>query len=191
MEILYTFALFTGMREGEVLGLTWSRVDFADGSILIDRQLQKEKKAGGEFRLVSLKKDRPRRITPAPWVMELLQEEKARQAANREKAGSLWENKLDLCFTNEIGRYHIPQTLVRNYKKIVAKIGRPNLRFHDLRHSYAVASLQSGDDIKTLQENLGHATAAFTLNIYAHVTASMNRASATRMQAYIDTVKSQ
>ena len=69
--------------------------------------------------------------------------------------------------------------------KIVAKIGRPNLRFHDLRHSYAVASIQSGDDNKTLQENLGHETAAFTLNTYAHVTSSMNRASANRMQAYI------
>lgn len=120
--------------------------------------------------------------------MELLQEQKKRQLAQHEVAGSLWQNKWGLCFTNEVGRYHIPQTLVRNYKKIVAAIGRPELRFHDLRHSYAVASLQSGDDIKTLQGNLGHATAAFTLDIYAHVTNQMNKASSERMQAYINDI---
>lgn len=121
--------------------------------------------------------------------MELLQEQKKRQLAQHEVAGSLWQNKWGLCFTNEVGRYHIPQTLVRNYKKIVAAIGRPELRFHDLRHSYAVASIESGDDIKTLQGNLGHATAAFTLDIYAHMTSHMSRASANRMQAYIDAVR--
>ena len=58
----------------------------------------------------------------------------------------------------------------------------------ELRHSYAVAALRSGDDIKTVQETLGHATAAFTLDIYAHVTAQMREASAARMDAYIKSV---
>ncbi len=60
--------------------------------------------------------------------------------------------------------------------------------FHDLRHSYAVTALRSGDDIKTVQENLGHHTAAFTLDVYAHVTAQMKTESANRMQNYISSI---
>ena len=68
------------------------------------------------------------------------------------------------------------------------QIGSPETRFHDLRHSYAVASIKSGDDIKTVQENLGHATAAFTLDIYGHVTEKMKQESAARMEQFIKTV---
>lgn len=102
-ELLYTVTLFTGMREGEALGLTWDCVDFARGSILINKQLQKEKKAGGAFLLVSLKNDTPRRITPAPWVMQLLRDRKLQQYEAKEKAGPAWSNPLNLVFTNELG----------------------------------------------------------------------------------------
>ena len=185
LELLYTVTLFTGMREGEALGLTWDRVDFMRGTILISRQLQKEKKAGGQFRLVSLKNDKPRRIMPAPWVMQLLRDRKLQQYEHKEKAGAAWSNPMNLVFTNELGGHLIPQTVVRHFKEIVSSIGRPDARFHDLRHSYAVASLRSGDDIKTVQGNLGHATAAFTLDVYGHVTNQMQEASAIRMEAYI------
>ena len=185
LELLYTITLFTGLREGEALGLTWDRVDFMRGTILISKQLQKEKKAGGQFRLVSLKNDKPRRITPAPWVMQLLRDRKLQQYEHRDKAGAAWSNPLNLVFTNELGGNLIPQTVVRHFKEIVTAIGRPDARFHDLRHSYAVASLRSGDDIKTVQGNLGHATAAFTLDVYGHVTNQMQEASAIRMEAYI------
>lgn len=67
-------------------------------------------------------------------------------------------------------------------------IGRPDLRFHDLRHSYAVAAIRSGDDIKTVQGNLGHATAAFTLDVYGHVTDQMKLDSAARMEKFIEKV---
>ena len=185
LELLYTITLFTGLREGEALGLTWDRVDFMRGTILISKQLQKEKKKGGEFRLVSLKNDKPRRITPAPWVMQLFRDRKIQQYQHKEKAGAAWSNPMNLVFTNELGGNLIPQTVVRHFKEIVSSIGRPEARFHDLRHSYAVASLRSGDDIKTVQGNLGHATAAFTLDVYGHVTNQMQEASAVRMEAYI------
>ena len=184
-ELLFTFTLFSGLREGEALGLTWDRVDFMRGTILISKQLQKEKKAGGEFRLVSLKNDKQRRIMPAPWVMQLLRDRKLQQYEHKEKAGAAWSNPMNLVFTNELGGNLIPQTVVRHFKEIVTSIGRPDARFHDLRHSYAVASLRSGDDIKTVQGNLGHATAAFTLDVYGHVTNQMQEASAVRMEAYI------
>lgn len=67
-------------------------------------------------------------------------------------------------------------------------MGIPDVRFHDLRHSYAVAAIRSGDDIKTVQGNLGHATASFTLDVYGHVTDQMKRESANRMQQYIQRV---
>ena len=68
------------------------------------------------------------------------------------------------------------------------EIGTPSTWFHDLRHTYAVMAIQSGDDIKTVQENLGHATAAFTLDVYGHVTAQMKQASADRMEKKIQAV---
>ncbi|MFR2427905.1 MAG: tyrosine-type recombinase/integrase [Oscillibacter sp.] len=71
---------------------------------------------------------------------------------------------------------------------IVRNIGAPVTRFHDLRHTFAVASIKSGDDIKTVQENLGHATAAFTLDVYGHVTKQMKQNSAARMEQFIKSV---
>lgn len=187
-ETLYTVTLFTGLREGEVLGLTWDCVDFSAGTILIKQQLQREKKPGGQYRLVPTKNDKPRTITPAPFVMGLLRQHRAKQTAWQLRAGELWDNPAGYVFTNEIGGHLVSWTVAKKYKSIVAAIGRPDARFHDLRHSYAVAAIRSGDDIKTVQGNLGHATAAFTLDVYGHVTDQMKQASAARMQTYINDV---
>lgn len=186
-ETLYTVTLFTGMREGEVLGLKWDRVDFQRGIILIDQQLHHDKGAGGQYSFASLKNDKARIITPAPWVMELLKHHRAAQTEQHLQAGSLWENS-GLVFTDELGRHLREFTVYRRFKEAVAAIGRPDARFHDLRHSYAVAAIRAGDDIKTVQGNLGHATAAFTLDIYGHVTDQMKQASAQRMEGYIKQV---
>ena len=67
-------------------------------------------------------------------------------------------------------------------------IAMPEERFHDLRHSFAVASIESGDDIKTVQSNLGHATASFTLDVYGHVSQKMRQQSADRMEEFIQKV---
>ncbi len=188
-EILLMVTLFTGLREGEVLGLSWDRVDFDKGTLLIDRQLQRAKDESGERRysLVSLKNDKWRRITPADSVMELLRRQWSSQAEWRLRAGPAWEDS-GLVFTNELGEHLSPYTVYKNYKRLVASIGCPEARFHDLRHSYAVAAIKSGDDIKTVQGNLGHATAAFTLDVYGHVTDQMKRDSAERMQKFIESV---
>ena len=63
------------------------------------------------------------------------------------------------------------------------------LTFHGLRHTFAVLSLQNGDDVKTVQGNMGHATAAFTLDVYGHVSERMKEDSANRMQRYIEDMK--
>lgn len=185
-ELIYLVALFTGMREGEVLGLSWDRIDFDRGTLLIDRQLQRAKGADGvrRYSLVPLKNDRWRRITPANFVMELLRRQQRRQAEWRLRAGPVWENS-DLVFTTELGGHLSPYTVYHNFKRLAASIGIPEARVHDLRHSYAVAAIKSGDDIKTVQGNLGHATASFTLDIYGHVTDQMKRESAERMESFI------
>ena len=187
LEDLFTVTLFTGMREGEVLGLGWDCVDFKNGVIHIVRQLQLRRGGGGQYVYAPLKNDKTRTITPAPWVMQLLRSHKAKQSAARLRAGELWEDS-GLVFTNDVGHHLAVNTVFRQYKAVVTSIGRPDARFHDLRHSYAVASIMAGDDIKTVQGNLGHATAAFTLDVYGHVTDQMKRASAQRMEQYIKQV---
>ena len=101
-EVLYTVALLTGMREGEVLGLTWDCVDFDKGTILINKQLQREKKPHGQYLLVATKNDKSRTITPAPLVMKLLRSHRTHQSEQRLKAGPLWEDS-GLVFTDVIG----------------------------------------------------------------------------------------
>lgn len=116
-----------------------------------------------------------------------LKQHKIQQTLARLQAGELWENS-DFVFTNEVGHHVSPNSVYNQYKRIVASIGLPQARFHDLRHSYAVAAIQSGDDIKTVQGNLSHATASFTLDVYGHVTDQMKQNSAARMEKFIEKV---
>lgn len=187
-EAIYVTTLFTGMREGEVLALTWDCVNFKAGTLLINKQLQKVRGSGGEYVFISPKNNKSRRITPAPSVMSVLKAQQLRQFEQRCAAGSAWNNELNLVFTTETGRNLSPQTVYLHFKKLITAAGYPDTRFHDLRHSYAVAALQSGDDIKTVQENLGHHAAAFTLDVYGHVTDRMKNESAERMERFIQSV---
>ena len=98
------------------------------------------------------------------------------------------ERETGLVFTRDSGRNIDVTMLYKEYKKLAAEIGAPTSRVHDLRHTYAVLSLQNGDSVKTVQDNLGHATAAFTLDVYGHVSEQMKRDSADRMQAYIESL---
>lgn len=186
-EALFILTLFTGLRRGEVCGLTWDCVDLDKGSIFINKQLQNIPGEPGKFRLVSSKNGKGRYIALPASLTTLLKRHKAHQNEERLLAGSLWEDS-GFVFTNEVGHHLSPNTVYHNYKRVVESIGFPNARFHDLRHSYAVAAIQAGDDIKTIQSNLGHATAAFTLDVYTHVTNSMHKASADRMEKYIKDV---
>ena len=187
-EELFLVTLFTGLRQGEVLGLTWDCVDFDNGTLLVNKQMQLHQEQGIKaYQLVPTKNSKSRTITAAPSVMSLLRRRRAIQAQQHLEAGPLWQDS-DLVFTDELGRHLTKSSVYRSFKKIVAAIGRPDARFHDLRHSYAVAAIRSGDDIKTVQGNLGHATAAFTLDVYGHVTDQMKQASAARMEAFIKSV---
>ena len=186
---LYIVTLFTGMRQSEVLGLAWNDIDFSKGVIKVTEQLQKERKKGGDYYRATLKNDKIRIICPAPYVIQILKKVQAKQKKARLKAGALWggNNSVNdnLVFTNDLGEHLHHITVYKHYKRIVSKLGLTDLRFHDLRHSYAVTALQNGDDVKTVQENLGHQTAAFTLDVYGHVTEQMKKESAERMEKFI------
>ena len=186
-ETIYLTMLFTGMRRGEVCGLTWDCVDLERGTILINKQLQNVPGQPGEYRLISTKNSKGRTITTAASVAQLLRKHRAQQLRDRLKAGPVWEDS-GLVFCNEAGGHLSPSTVYHSYKRIMASIGLPDARLHDLRHSYAVAALRAGDDIKTVQGNLGHHAASFTLDVYGHVTEEMKQASADRMEQYIKNV---
>ena len=184
-ELLYQVTLFTGMRQGEVLGLTWDCVDFEHDTLYVNKQLGKTKKVGGSYALMPTKNSQARVITAASSVMALLRQQKREQIKAQLLVGGEWNNPWNLVFTNEVGRHLVHYTVYKHFKIAVASIGLGEERFHDLRHSYAVAAIEIGDDIKTVQGNLGHATASFTLDVYGHVSQKMRQQSADRMEAFI------
>ncbi len=96
----------------------------------------------------------------------------------------MWSNPNNLVFTNEYGDSLKIFTLYSHFKRIAASIGRPDARPHDLRHTAATVAIASGADVKSVQSMLGHATASFTLNVYAHTSEKMMEDTATRMQNY-------
>lgn len=187
LEELFTVTLFTGMREGEALGLLWECVDLTKGMITIDKQLQLIRGSKGQYQMVPTKNSKGRTVAIAPFVVTTLRRVKHKQLENRLRYGECWEDS-GFVFTDELGHHLSASSVYKAFKRVVEEIGSPSTRFHDLRHSYAVASIKSGDDIKTVQENLGHATAAFTLDVYGHVTEQMKKESAARMEQFIKAV---
>ena len=184
---LFTVTLFTGMREGEALGLLWDCVDLTKGTITIDKQLQLIRGSKGQYQMVPTKNSKGRTVSIAPSVIKILQGVKKKQLENRLRYGECWADT-GFVFTDYLGNHLSASSVYKAFKRVMEDIGSPETRFHDLRHSYAVASIKSGDDIKTVQENLGHATAAFTLDVYGHVTEKMKQESAARMEMFIKAV---
>lgn len=190
---IFKLIIFTGLREGEAIGLTWDCVNFESGTLKISKQLQKRPERDGGYTFAPLKNDKARVLTVAPFVIQLLREQRSRQAEERLAAGEGWqgwqnekERDTALVFTKPDGIHVDATVLYKHYKRIAESIGAPESRVHDLRHTFAVLSLQNGDDVKTVQGNLGHATAAFTLDVYGHVSERMREDSAARMQSYIE-----
>lgn len=184
--------VFTGLRLGEAMGLTWDCVDFEKGALHINKQLQRRPQKDGGSTLTSVKSGKPRVLRPAPFVMQLLKVRYTEQIMQKSRAAEAWigwnteeEHKVSLVFTNLNGGYLTPKRVYLHFKSAAEEIGAPKARVHDLRHTYAVLSLQNGDDVKTVQENLGHASAAFTLDVYGHVSDKMKQDSAKRMEEYI------
>lgn len=139
-----------------MLGLRWFCFDAEKGCITIDRQLYMPDKRG-EYTLQPLKNRRLRVIWPAPFVFDALKRERIKRFTTRLKAVELWDfgSFPDLIFINEIDGHLSQKTVYKRFKTAVALSGVPDVRFYDMRHSSAVASLRADDDVKTVQENQG------------------------------------
>ena len=176
--------LFCGLRKGEALGLSWRQVDFERNRLTIDQQLYRQTKENGGYSIASTKSNNSRYIDAPPFVMDVLQRVQKQQLLDRIAAGPAWANEWDLVFTNPAGQHLDMGTMHKHFKDIAKAAGVPDARIHDLRHSFATLSLAIGDDVKTVQSNLGHSTAAFTLQRYIHASEQMKKDSANRLQAF-------
>lgn len=190
---LFLLILFTGLRESEAIGLTWDCIDFQNRTLKVCKQLQRVPGNWKEYRFTTLKNNKSRTITLSPFVLNILQQQhnkKMQQQIINIDYLDGWnmesERQSELVFTTETGNHIETPALYSAFKKIAAQIGIPEARIHDLRHTFAVISLQNGDDFKTVQDALGHATAAFTLDVYGHVSERMKEDRANRQQAYIN-----
>lgn len=182
--------IFTGMRESEVIGLTWDCVDFEKQRIRVYRQLSKERKhgGGGKYVFTDLKNKKERTFSAMPAVFEALQRVKEKQEMWERKCGDAWDNYRNLVFTNEVGRNLATTTVWKRFKRIAIAIGSEESRFHDLRHTFATLSIEAGNDIKTISASLGHSTVAMTMDVYGHVSEKMQRDNAQRMQEHVSNI---
>ena len=184
-EDVYLVDVFTGMRQGEILGLTWDCVDFNKNQICVNKQLARIRNSGGAHVLRSTKKDNIRYIAIPGIIVDRLKAIQQRQKALAAEEPCTYRNEMNLVFTDDAGKYLVANTVYRNLKKIFAQIGIPESRFHDLRHSYAVALLEADVDVKTLQMNLGHSNISTTLDVYAHVTQKLKTRSAEKLEKFV------
>lgn len=168
------------MRRGEYLGLRWSDIDFEKMTMSISKQLKRE---NGDLKLLPLKTTHSNRKIAIPKeLVNELKRHKRKQAEEKLAAGSAWQEN-DLVFCGVLGTPLDPRAFYANYKRMLANANLPDIRFHDLRHTYATLAIQNGVDVKTVQETLGHHSPAFTLEVYTHVTDKMRKDAARKMGA--------
>ncbi len=184
-EQLYFIAMFTGMRESELIGLTWDCIDWEKGTIHLYRQFKAVREKEKTYSFTTLKNKQERTFTVPTSVIIALKKVKTKQAEWKIRYGQLYCNKDNFVFTDELGQHLATRTVYNRFKAIVTQMGLPEVRLHDLRHTYATLALQNGVDIKTVSHNLGHSTVAFTMDKYAHVSMTMQKDSAAKMESFI------
>jgi len=161
-EFFYT-ELMTGLRRGEICGLMWKDFDEKKGTLNVCRTLHS--KEMGVFSLGATKTSKGTRTIILPQsIVELLRQRKKR-------AVSQWIFPQPVSPELPMN----PDSAYRRLKVLLKQAGLPDLRFHDLRHTFATHALTSGVDAKTLSGILGHTNASFTLDTYTHVTPDMQQ----------------
>jgi integrase len=184
LEALYAVAVYTGMRQGELLALRWSDVDFERKHLQVRATLQAIPGGGFEFAEPKTKGSR-RKITLPQGAIKALREHRVRQKEERLALGEAWED-LDLVFPNPIGRPMDASNLLRRqFYPLLEKVGLPRIRFHDLRHTAATLMLTGGVQVKAVSEMLGHSSVNITLETYSHVLPGIHQQAAATMDAIL------
>jgi integrase len=188
----YLLELYTGLRRGELLGLRWKDIDIKKKEIKVVQQLVK---VGSSLTIRELKTEssQNRKIAIPDEVIQALKDHKKMKMDEFKTLG--WddiESKKALTegivFTNELGKLLQPRNFLRNFKGALRKAGIDPIRFHDLRHTFALLSLQAGTDIKTLQNDLGHESIETTLDKYGHVNEAMKREAAAKRSGLLKSI---
>jgi integrase len=167
----YFLLATTGLRRGEALGLRWSDLDLDTGRASI-RQTVIAIRHTVMIGTPKTAKGR-RTVTLDSGTVAALREHRRRQAAERLLMGAGWSDN-DFVFCHPDGTMLHPERFSRGFLETVARIGLPRIRLHDLRHGWATLALQAGIHPKVVQERLGHANIAITLDTYSHVVAGLH-----------------
>lgn len=183
---LFLVALTTGLRPSEYTALRWSDLDWKTGVLSVNRTItHRRKKDGGGWVFEDTKRARSRRtVKLQAQVLQALKAHKAAQAAERLKLGTEWHD-LGLIFTNKDGTPLTRYQVSHQFKRLCQRLGLPNVRLYDLRHTAATMALVAGVPAKVVSEQLGHASAAFTLDVYSHVLPGMQDEAARRVEALL------
>ncbi len=164
---LFRLSIFSGARQGELLGLKWSDVDWENSQIHIQRTFNNQRW------YIAKTEASNRKIDLGPAMMKEL---------NHWKLACL-PNDLDLIFPNEAGQPINHNNLVNRYfEPALKKAGLPKVRFHDLWHTFASLLIEQGENIKYIQTQLGHSSPTVTWNVYAHLMKSTNQEAPSKLE---------
>jgi integrase len=178
-EALYVLAITTGLRRGELLGLRWQDVDLKRGYLQVRQQLIRTKK-GLSFTTPKGSKSRSVKLTQR--AVDALKSHRKRQLEDKLRLAGLWEDA-DLVFTTKKGTPFHPDSLTkRSFEPLMKRAGLPQIRFHDLRHTFATVLLAKGTHPKVVQEMLGHASISQTIDTYSHVLPDLQSEAAAAME---------
>jgi integrase len=184
LEVLFTLALKTGMRRGELLALRWEDVDLDKGVLQVRGTLRRTR-AGLRIGTPKTAASR-RRVVLSPSSVAALRRHLARQVEERRAAGGLWQDH-GLVFPNTLGRPMEPRCLLSDvYRPLLERAGLPPITFHALRHTAATLLLAEGEHPKVVQELLGHAQVSITLDRYSHMTPRLMSNAAALMDRLLD-----
>lgn len=164
LHALFYLDMSTGLRRGELLALRWQDIQ---GNIVHVRQTMSYVK--GQFIFSAPKtKQGFRRVPVTADVLDVLEQQKQHQQAERDFLGEAWPDS-DLIFTSKVGTPIYPDNLTRLRIELMEKAEVPRIRLHDLRHLHASVAIKNGVDPKVLADRLGHSRASFTLDTYTHL----------------------
>jgi integrase len=177
LQGLWTLALHTGMRRGELAGLRWSDVDLDRGTLTVAQQ---RTTAGKETVTITPKARSQRQLLLADATVGVIRDHLERQQVEQLAAGVAWAGS-GYVFVDEAGVPLLPQRLTKMFASAIARADVPKIRLHDVRHTMATSALEAGVHPKVVQEQLGHATIAVTMDTYSHVPQAVRRESAGRI----------